>query len=362
MSLPTEWIESELADKLEVLRQVPPRDPGAAANGRAIFLSAAAQFADNTPARSQRPFNWRALVNSWMPLRQSLIPIRLALTSVVIILLVGFISLIPAARAASASLPGEPLYGLKLAIEDARLALAVQPEKRINISLDFADRRISEIEALAVGCKDIPANLANQLAHDLDVAFQAAGELSDAELVPVLERLRVRIESEERRLAQLTTGSTLGLPVLLRLRELVQIRLLWINAGIVAPQEFRNQLNLREGWEQTPEGLRGVPFTTSPTLANTHTPAAIREMTKTPQPTDIPIMQRGSSTALMGTKMGQTPTVVGTTSTPGGPIRTAMPTGTTKSQRPGPNPTAGGTQSGPGSQSPPHPPGGSQHP
>jgi hypothetical protein len=61
----------------------------------------------------------------------------------------------PLLELASASAPGEALYGTKLALERMRLGMEWDPLEEVNLHLQFADRRISDLtELLAEGRTD----------------------------------------------------------------------------------------------------------------------------------------------------------------------------------------------------------------
>jgi hypothetical protein len=54
-----------------------------------------------------------------------------------------------AAYASESALPGDPLYGVKLGLEDVRLQLSSTAAGDRALLAEFADRRVSEIETLA---------------------------------------------------------------------------------------------------------------------------------------------------------------------------------------------------------------------
>src|SRR5205814_10127122 len=58
----------------------------------------------------------------------------------------GLIALLVSATvtASAAALPGEPLYGVKRAAEEAQLSLATDGEQRAGLRLELADRRLDE--------------------------------------------------------------------------------------------------------------------------------------------------------------------------------------------------------------------------
>src|SRR5207245_10732202 len=60
-------------------------------------------------------------------------------------LLVGGLT---AAAASDNSLPGDPLYGIKLGVERARLATTFDSAARVRLELQFADVRLAEAQRL----------------------------------------------------------------------------------------------------------------------------------------------------------------------------------------------------------------------
>lgn len=98
-------------------------------------------------------------------------PLRVALASVLVsaLLLLGAGG--AASVAAQTAQPGDPLYGLKTAIEQAQVAAATSPEARAQVRLEIAGKRLSEVEkALETGRVDA--------AHVAAVGY--AGTMSEA--------------------------------------------------------------------------------------------------------------------------------------------------------------------------------------
>jgi hypothetical protein len=127
-------LAAELRPLLEVAL-VAARDSavprGAQMRSRAALLSAA-----GAARRAPRPSGLRAV-----PFAR-LISTALA---VFVALLIGGAGLVYISQRA---LPGDPLYGVKLAFEDARLGLASSPAARLALEDEFNRRRIVEIQAL----------------------------------------------------------------------------------------------------------------------------------------------------------------------------------------------------------------------
>lgn len=98
------------------------------------------------------------------------------------------------AFAAQSALPGEPLYGVKVNIEEPIVgALATSPQAKANWSADLAARRLSEAEQLAVQNKLTPAAATtvasgfDQAAENFDVSVaQLATSSNNATAVATL--------------------------------------------------------------------------------------------------------------------------------------------------------------------------------
>lgn len=113
------------------------------------------------------------------------------------------ISLVATASVASAdALPDEPLYGLKVASEQVRLALAQSPEDRAAVWLSMAEHRLAEAERLAVAGRE-PEALVAASAYGTQLA-EAAAELASIERLQksgptIVARLRERLADQQAR-------------------------------------------------------------------------------------------------------------------------------------------------------------------
>ncbi len=134
--------ESETADLVDLavrLRaEFSPSEPSAG------FMSAGRIRLENRlrgrPA-SDRPTPQRVAPRRWGLVRR----LAFACLSLALALSVGSAGI---AYAAQDTLPGDSLYGVKLSIESARLALAIDPDARVRLLTVFADKRIGEASAL----------------------------------------------------------------------------------------------------------------------------------------------------------------------------------------------------------------------
>ena len=125
----------------------PPADPAFRLRARNRMLAAAAER-----RRAQR----------WNPFARLPRPaVRLAAAGALgFALIAGGLT---AAAASSISLPGDPLYGVKLGLEQAQLTLTFNPAARARLQLQFADVRLDEAQRLfAAGRKQDAVRLVDQ--------------------------------------------------------------------------------------------------------------------------------------------------------------------------------------------------------
>jgi hypothetical protein len=117
---------------------------------------------------------------------------RMARAAAVLLLGLGLAS--GATTAGAGSLPDEPLYGWKLALESARVQFAVSPADSASVQLSIAEHRLAEAAALADRQRHIEAHAATSAfgAHLASAAL--AAQNADA-MAPggVVEGLRDRV-------------------------------------------------------------------------------------------------------------------------------------------------------------------------
>lgn len=143
--------DMRLLEALQTLKWVPPRDMETAARGRAQFLSQARELREESIGlpvfqapifRLQEWYRKTFAVRDTQPVRVKLAGAFLA----IVILLIGTTA--ATAYAARGALPGDGLYAVKTGMEDIRLALTVDIAEDGVLQLDFAQRRVGEMQAL----------------------------------------------------------------------------------------------------------------------------------------------------------------------------------------------------------------------
>jgi hypothetical protein len=123
-----------------------------------------------------------------------------ALGAMAALLLLAVVS-VSLVQASASALPGMALYPVKLAVEDFRLWLA-PAEDEPALHLEFARRRLAEIEALAEQGRSDPDVVADMTAH-MQAALSGAEQLPPQAAGPVLEALIALTEVQERTLPEL---------------------------------------------------------------------------------------------------------------------------------------------------------------
>jgi hypothetical protein len=138
------------------------------------------------------------------------------------------------------SLPGEPLYGLKLAAEETRLALTTAPQSRADLGLVLAEERMNEVEALLEQQRPVDNATAARVQQQLEVALESAVQEQNAAAAGTLQQLALAIEQRQQKMEELATGSSQP-QVRQILRAMNQVRE-EAHAGVGDPEGLRQRL------------------------------------------------------------------------------------------------------------------------
>jgi hypothetical protein len=175
-------IDSQLKEMLDLLRPVPRRNPEAIRRSRSRFntdldfyfpVEASYQGAVVAPVVKSAPIKARPRTGSYRPVFAYL---ALALVIVMAMVSGGVVT----ALAAGSALPGDALYPLKLEVEQARLSLTTNPERQAELYLQFAEKRLDEMNALAeLGQYAALEQLAAQYNFNVAMALHKAQDLEN---------------------------------------------------------------------------------------------------------------------------------------------------------------------------------------
>jgi hypothetical protein len=158
----------------------PAADPAFRLRARNQMLALAGR---RRQAQQRNPFHW-------LP---KPVP-RLAFAGAVALALVA--ASLTAAAASSDSLPGDPLYGIKLGVEQVQLATTIDSAARARLQLHLADVRLTEAQRLfALGRSSAAVSVVTQ--YDTDLAqFNASVATSNFDEHAVTELSRLLIERQ----------------------------------------------------------------------------------------------------------------------------------------------------------------------
>ncbi len=103
---------------------------------------------------------------------------RVKLAGALIATLMVFGLVFGVGQAAAASLPGSPLYGLKLTAEQVRMELTSDPAARAELAADLAQNRLSEISQMVADGTEVDGETAFKAQQQLSWAYQAMRQIS----------------------------------------------------------------------------------------------------------------------------------------------------------------------------------------
>ena len=176
-------LDPRLRKHLDALKEVPPRDPRHAVEGRARFLKMAAEMKpEKLPAQAvSSGLFWR--LKKWIQPKPQLRKEGLKMVNILVAALMA-ISVIfgggaAAAYASQDAVPGETLYPVKEVVEQAELALTTNPQTKAELHLEFAQERVAEMQTLvSEGRTDLIPEAARNMQEHLQVAEQLAEQMA----------------------------------------------------------------------------------------------------------------------------------------------------------------------------------------
>jgi len=242
-------MDPRLAREFESLRSQPQRDPQKAALGRANFLAQAQQYADSLPPVSKRT-NQRH--NRWMYVLQSFFvaqrkersPMFSTLSTILLIvtLVLGGSGITVAA--AQSSQPDEGLYPVKTWSEDARLGITANEQNRMQLAMQYADRRAEEMQNMLREGKAPPELVPVRMQAEINLALQLAAGQPDEQARQSLNQIREQLRAHEQAFLDLGSPADPQKEALLKgTREMLRDRQQLCEDGIQDPQTLRKRLH-----------------------------------------------------------------------------------------------------------------------
>lgn len=258
--------DPRLSTLLETLRETEPRDSRIAEQQRTAFLAEAKEL---NQAVSPQPFfrlnKWRAIFNPFLvaPQKEKNLMFKTAIAFVMIVsLFAGGGTMV----AAQSSLPDEALYPIKTWTEDTQISLTGNSQDQLQLNLEFATRRIQEIQTMFQTGNVPPETVVSRLEIQLQNALALAVNMPDDEVTPDLLQIQTQLQQHEQTMAQFQFSATEPVhQVQVRVQNLIQNNLRLAQGGVTNPQWLREQLQAKEQEQnrnQNGPGAEGTPWTT----------------------------------------------------------------------------------------------------
>ena len=254
--------DPKLLKKLAALQTPEVRNPEKARTGRVKFLQEARDLnLGVTPNEIKRHKRWLDPFQALFTARRkefSPMVNTLATIALIVSLIIGGGGATVAA--AQGSQPEDLLYELKILSEDFRLNIDSDPESQYQTALDFASRRIVEINnTIAEG--GIPSDaVLTRYQKQVEQSIRYALNLPDAEAIQALEKIQTRLQTQEQALLQIqANGSLLAEATLLQTREMIQTRMQWVEVGLSDPIQLRDQIRLRDRDREQDQDCTATP-------------------------------------------------------------------------------------------------------
>jgi|GEM_PF-2206473 len=180
------------------------------------------------------------------------------------------------ALAAAQSLPGSPLYPVKLATEETRLQLANNAAAEALLHLNFAQERVDEMVQLAQNGKPVDETTITRWQKHVNTALQLAKNSPDAAQQAILTRAQETLQLQQQKLAEIQAKNAAQQALQQAQMDIEQ-----------AQEEVQNALqNAHQHQEQHQNGMPVSPIAT-PTEMPTEMPHPTEMPTAMPHPTEM---------------------------------------------------------------------------
>jgi hypothetical protein len=143
------------------------------------------------------------------------------------------------------SLPGEMLYPVKTWSEDVRLDLTADPETKLDLSLEFTDERLAEIQELSEAGLPVDEVALDSLEETLDETLEILAEIPDT---AVMDQVMTKLMTQDKLMIQ--DCDCLNDQLKLQVQDMLQTR---IQAVQVVKDDAQYQIeNTNQQQYQTP--------------------------------------------------------------------------------------------------------------
>lgn len=204
-------------DALDALRPVPDPDPVVWDAHRRTYLAEVRRYAEDANhagvlspgpgAVSSRPVDRRSKRKGAKPRTPSspreVRPMTLAM-KLMLVLALALGGSAGTATAARESLPGSPLYPVKVQLENWEMTQAQTPEETVQRALTQSQNRVEEAVRLAERDRTVPDDVAERFQQQLMLALHASGEVEEAARTRMRADIAEMVQAQLRQMAQVT--------------------------------------------------------------------------------------------------------------------------------------------------------------
>lgn len=275
MTIQDDYLDTDIVQRLESIRLVTPRDPHKADLVRSHYLAQvkAIRQVRTGPAVAMTPFQrlnkWIQSINVRPLIRKERFSMLATLATMIVVISLIFGGAGVTVYAAQDSLPTQALYAIKTLTEDVQLRLVSDPQDRIELLLQFTDRRIAEITAMNSAGQPVTVEVVERLQIEMDDLFANLSDLDDPELVNMLAWVRIHLHKHDRVMDRFQQNLYQGAdPLMEQIRAMLKQRIRLVEDSLQAPANFRLQwqqrLQIQERLQPTEEIPVGSPSPLEP--------------------------------------------------------------------------------------------------
>ncbi|MEP0804010.1 MAG: hypothetical protein HRF47_00855 [Chloroflexota bacterium] len=280
--------EQYVQQRLEEIRDVPPRNPHMASRGRAQFLSQAVSAA-LLPRQKGWSFKFRK--------EQYAMNVLLSILLIAGVLFGGGATVVGAAQD---DLPGEPLYAVKTWSEDVGLQMQYDPQAKVERLMELAQIRIQEMSQLVENGQPVPDQVRLRLEQHIRQALQLCAQMDDPAMERALLQIRERLQLQlqETNQLQVRTQQEQALPaaqqqmqIMNQTQTMLQQRLEVVDEGLQNREMFREQAQngFQVGQEEvTPPAQNGGGQQNGQPEAGPNEPSPAPDESGNPSPSPSP--------------------------------------------------------------------------
>jgi hypothetical protein len=232
----------EMAMTLGCYYATVPEPPSELAAGRALLLATAAQPRARAQATAISTRKERI-----QPKMKLFLVTRLVSAILAVVISTAAVGG-GAVWAASDSLPGDFIYPVKLTVEDLRMDLARTPEAQVDLALQFAEKRVAEIQAMVETGLSVSEQVTTRMEQHFQHALHQAAWAPENEMPGLLAQIAQRAQTQtqvlERVRAMAPEEAQEGLKLA---QQICQREHEAAMAALGDPQTFRSRYQQREG-------------------------------------------------------------------------------------------------------------------